>query len=54
MLHGDYKRMVNGAMLHSATNYECYKGLYSSFNSMNLFEIGQPGAAVRPRGVDAV
>lgn len=27
-------------MLHSATNYECYKGLYSSFNSMNLFEIG--------------
>ena len=22
-----------------ATNYECYKGLYSSFNSMNLFEI---------------
>ena len=40
MLHGDYKRMVNGAMLHSATNYECYKGLYSSFNSMNLFEIG--------------
>ena len=26
-------------MLHSATNYECYKGLYSSFNSMNMFEI---------------
>ena len=26
-------------MLHSATNYECYKGLYSSFNSRNLFEI---------------
>ena len=40
MLHGDYKRLVNGGMLHSATNYECYKGLYSSFNSMNLFEIG--------------
>lgn len=40
MLHGDYKRLVNGEMLHSATNYECYKGLYSSFNSMNLFEIG--------------
>lgn len=40
MLHGDYNRLVNGAMLHSATNYECYKGLYSSFNSMNLFEIG--------------
>ena len=26
-------------MLHAVTNYECYKGLYSSFNSMNLFEI---------------
>ncbi|MDE6976636.1 MAG: cyclomaltodextrinase [Lachnospiraceae bacterium] len=39
MLHGDYNRMVNDQMLHSATNYECYKGLYSSFNSMNLFEI---------------
>lgn len=39
MLHGDYKQMVNESMLHSATNYECYKGLYSSFNSSNLFEI---------------
>ena len=39
MLHGDYNRLVNDAMLHSATNYECYKGLFSSFNSMNMFEI---------------
>lgn len=39
MLHGDYNRLVNEGMLHSATNYECYKGLHSSFNSMNLFEI---------------
>jgi len=39
MLHGDYNRLMNQDMLHSATNYECYKGLYSSFNSMNLFEI---------------
>ena len=39
MLHGDYRERMNGEMLHSATNYECYKGLYSSFNSMNLFEI---------------
>lgn len=39
LLHGDYNQMVNDAMLHSATNYECYKGLHSSFNSMNLFEI---------------
>ena len=39
MLHGDYNQLVNDQMLHSATNYECYKGLYSSFNSMNMFEI---------------
>lgn len=39
MLHGDYKVLVNDEMLHSATNYECYKGMYSSFNSMNMFEI---------------
>ncbi|MBQ6206578.1 MAG: maltodextrin glucosidase [Oscillospiraceae bacterium] len=38
-LHGDYNQWVNADMLHSCTNYECYKGLYSSFNSMNLFEI---------------
>ncbi len=38
-LHGDYNRWMNDQMLHSVTNYECYKGLYSSFNSMNMFEI---------------
>ena len=41
MLHGDYNRLMNDSMLHSVTNYECYKGLYSSFNSMNMFEINQ-------------
>ncbi|MCD8130130.1 MAG: cyclomaltodextrinase [Lachnospiraceae bacterium] len=39
VLHGDYNRIMNQDMLHSVTNYECYKGLYSSFNSMNMFEI---------------
>lgn len=38
-LHGDYNQWMNPQMLHSVTNYECYKGLFSSFNSMNLFEI---------------
>ena len=38
-LHGDYNRWVNPEMLDSVTNYECYKGLYSSFNDMNMFEI---------------
>lgn len=39
MLHGDYNQLVNDDMLHSVTNYECYKGLHSSFNSMNMFEV---------------
>jgi glycosidase len=39
MLHGDYNQKMNDEMLHSVTNYECYKGLFSSFNSMNMFEI---------------
>ena len=39
LLHGDYNQFVGEGMLHSCTNYECYKGLYSSFNSMNMFEI---------------
>ncbi|MCH5254978.1 MAG: cyclomaltodextrinase [Lachnospiraceae bacterium] len=38
-LHGDYNQWMNDEMLHSVTNYECYKGLFSSFNSMNMFEI---------------
>lgn len=40
-LHGDYNQWMNDSMLHSVTNYECYKGLYSSFNSMNMFEINR-------------
>lgn len=40
ILGGDYKQVVNDEMCHSCTNYECYKGMYSSFNSMNMFEIG--------------
>lgn len=38
-LHGDYNTWVNDSMLDSCTNYECYKGLYSSFNSKNFYEI---------------
>ncbi|MBR5976032.1 MAG: cyclomaltodextrinase [Clostridiales bacterium] len=39
LLHGDYKMWVNGEMCHSCTNYACYKGLFSSFNCMNMFEV---------------
>jgi cyclomaltodextrinase len=38
-IHGDYRRLVNPAALDSATNYECYKGLFSSHNDTNYFEI---------------
>lgn len=38
-LHGDYKYTMNDNACHSATNYECYKGLYSSFNCGNMHEI---------------
>ncbi|MCF0246445.1 MAG: cyclomaltodextrinase [Ileibacterium sp.] len=39
MIHGDCKTIVNPEMLDSATNYECYKGIYSSLNSKNFYEI---------------
>lgn len=37
-IHGDYNRLL--AFVDSVTNYECYKGLWSSLNEHNLFEIG--------------
>lgn len=40
MLHGDYNELVNEELLDSVTNYECYKGLYSSYNTHNMHEIG--------------
>ena len=39
VIHGDYSRWANDEMLHTTTNYECYKGLYSSHNDRNYFEI---------------
>lgn len=38
-LHGDYNMWMSDEKCHSVTNYECYKGLYSSFNSANMHEI---------------
>ena len=35
---GDYNRLANPEMLDSVTNYEIYKGLYSSHNDRNYFE----------------
>lgn len=39
VIHGDYSRWVNDGMLHSVTNYELHKGIYSAHNSQNYFEM---------------
>ncbi|MEG7531156.1 MAG: alpha-amylase family glycosyl hydrolase [Hungatella sp.] len=39
VIHGEYARWVNPDMLHSVTNYELHKGLYSGHNDHNYFEI---------------
>ncbi|MCC8042001.1 MAG: DUF1653 domain-containing protein [Oscillospiraceae bacterium] len=39
IIHGDYRRWANPEMFDSVTNYQCYKGIYSSHNDRNYFEI---------------
>lgn len=39
VIHGDYRQWVNPKSLDSVTNYEAFKGLYSSHNDGNYFEI---------------
>ncbi|MCQ2523565.1 MAG: alpha-amylase family glycosyl hydrolase [Lachnospiraceae bacterium] len=39
VLHGEYGRILDSKNLHSVTNYQCYKGIHSAFNSENMFEI---------------
>jgi len=39
IIHGNYCVWANPDMLDSVTNYECYKGYYSSHNTKNYFEI---------------
>lgn len=39
VIHGEYSRWVNDEMLHSVTNYELHKSLYSGLNDRNFFEI---------------
>lgn len=40
MIGGDYNQIMNDGLMDCVTNYECRKGLYSSMNTHNLFEIG--------------
>lgn len=39
VIHGDYSRHANAWTLHSVTNYELHKGIYSAHNSYNYFEM---------------
>ena len=39
VIHGDYSKWVNEGTLHSVTNYQLHKALYSGHNDHNYFEI---------------
>ena len=39
VIHGDYNRWVNEGILHSVTNDQLHKALYSGHNDHNFFEI---------------
>ncbi len=40
VVHGDYTQWLKEGCLDAVTNYEAYKGLYSSLNDANYHEIG--------------
>lgn len=52
VIHGEYSRWVNGEMLHSVTNYELHKGLYSGHNDYNYFEIAHTVRRLEQVGYD--
>lgn len=39
VIHGEYRRLAAEAGLHSVTNYETYKALWSAHNDGNYFEL---------------
>lgn len=39
LIKDEYAQFIGMDKLHSCTGYECYKGIYSSLNDMNMFEI---------------
>ncbi len=39
VIHGEYSRWINEGTLHSVTNYQLHKALYSGHNDHNYFEI---------------
>lgn len=39
VIHGNYRDWIEADLLDMTTNYECYKGIWSSLNDGNMFEI---------------
>lgn len=39
VIHGEYSRWVSDELLHSVTNYEMHKSIYSAHNDHNYFEL---------------
>ena len=52
VIHGDYRLWANADTLDATTNYEAYKGLYSSHNDHNYFELAY--ALQRQFGADGI
>ncbi len=44
VIHGDYARWANDEMLHSVTNYELHKGLYSGITTTIILKSHTPSA----------
>lgn len=51
VIHGDYGRWANDSMLHSVTNYELHKSIYSGHNDHNYFEIAHNVKRLDPLGL---
>ncbi len=52
VIHGDYTRWVNDSMLHSVTDYNLHKALYSGHNDHNYFEIAHTVKRIYDMGLN--
>ncbi len=52
VIHGDYTRWANDSMLHSVTDYNLHKALYSGHNDHNYFEIAHTVKRIYDMGLN--
>lgn len=52
VIHGDYTRWANADMLHSVTDYNLHKALYSGHNDHNYFEVAHTVKRLRDMGLN--